>query len=168
MRKKGFDRFNIKRSKINSKYRIKKGIPTIMLLEKDSFEDWDSIETAAHEVGHALDLKFSEARAVMYYVYVYIAFAFLTKFSSLFLIPAITFAIICTILYVRNELNADANKRTLINQYLKNALKEFNDNRDGAIFIDKINKRKNIEVFQAYKIGILVYIIFPLVIFFMP
>jgi uncharacterized membrane protein YciS (DUF1049 family) len=169
MEQAGFENFNIKRSKDNSKFRFNKGIPTIFLLEKHSLNDWTSIEVAAHEVGHAIDLKDSGTSILMSYVYVYSGFFLLAAFfSKIFIIPLSLFSLICAILYIKSELKADYFKRILIKKYLKEALLKFNDSRNPNELIHEIDKKIKKETFQIYRIGIVTFIIFPFVLVLAP
>jgi uncharacterized membrane protein YciS (DUF1049 family) len=168
MKKEGFNPFQVKKSKINSMFRYSRGMPTVFLLKKHTDESIKAIDVAAHEVGHAVDLRHKEKyNAQMNYIYLYIITNLLVVFFSyLFLIPAIVFALICSFIYIKSELNADKNKRRLIAKHINEALDEYGDDRDPSLFMNEVKRNERSEIIGCYRVGIFIFIVAPFVLHF--
>jgi hypothetical protein len=169
MKKEGFEKYAIKNSSFNSMFRYSRnGVPTVYLLKKHKAETVEAIDVAAHEVGHAVDLRKKEKyNVLMSYVYIYTFTNLIVLFFSyLFLIPAILFALICAVVYIKSELEADKNKRILIAKHIKGALEEHSVFRDPQSFMNEMEKNKKRERNQSYRLGILMFIVVPFILHF--
>ncbi|MGG0940338.1 hypothetical protein ABHN11_30505 [Brevibacillus centrosporus] len=166
LEKEGFSHYLVKQGRLNSQFRYSKGkVPTIFLLKQHQDHKEESLLVAAHEVGHALDL-IDKGRydSVRYYFYGYILSNLITFFTPIFFLPVLIFGIASCMAYIKTESAADAHKRNLVKKYLRDAYHQYDDSRSPDEVVQLAENRLKTDRKQTYRIAILYFIVFPLIV----